>query len=542
MSNEQNRPPAAASDRQDKQDKSQTTASGRDNDNGPDKSADGSSDSRATQASSGAQDKQSKKAGKSRPTRPRSHVLPLMICLLLAGAIGWLAWNLEKQQQRIAELSGEQGQQQGQLDERFREEQARLDARISEQQDRLEQQLGAQQNQFEQRFGEQQNQIDQRFGEQQNQLDERIDERLDERTDEQLDARFDERFAAQEDQFVERFDQRMGEQQDQLDQRFEQRFSEQQDQLAGQLDERLEQQQAQRREELRVIEDMVGNLREALSETRSELETQTTGMAEIREQITSMRMRLENVEAPTGDEQVWMLAEVESMLRLAEQRLLMARDTRTAIALMQSADEILRDMDDSRLFPVREALADDIEALRGVPELDVEGGFVRLNSVMQRIEALRLRDVTREQLAAAETVEVPAEGSSTLDRWLRELGELVSVRRLDEPLQGNISTEQGHFIRQNIRLLLEQAQLALWRGEEDIYTGNIDQAVDYMQRYFLTDDAAFRAAIEALEELRERPVAVEIPPASSGLTALRRVMETYERGDESPTGAGNNGQ
>lgn len=468
----------------------------------------------------GAQDKATKKAKKSRPVKPRSHVLPLMICLLLSGAVGWLAWNLEKQQQRIAELS--RGQQ-GQLDERFREQQAQLDARISEQQDRLDEQLGEQRNQFDERFGEQQSQMDQRFGDQQNQLDERIDERLDDR----LDDRFDERFAAHEDQFVERFDQR---------------FSGQQEQLAGQLDTRLDEQQAERREELQVIEDMVGNLREALSETRNELENQTSGMAEIREQISSMRTRLETAGTQTREEQAWILAEVESMLRLAQQRLLMARDTRTALALMQSADEILRDIDDSNLFPVREALADDIAALRGVPELDVEGGYVRLNAVMERIDSLQLREVTREQLAAAETVESSAESGSTLDRWLRELGELVSVRRLDEPLQGNISTEQGHFIRQNIRLLLEQAQLALWRGEEDIYTGNIDQATDYLQRYFLTDDAEFRAAIDALEALRERTVTVQIPPASSGLTALRRVMESYERGEGNPSGDNGNGQ
>lgn len=420
-----------------------------------------------------------------RKVKSRSNVLPLFVCLLLAAAIAWLAWTLEQQEQHIAALGSGQRGQQSALDERLRTQQAQFEAQLSTQQAQLD-------GRIDQRLGVQvDGRLDEALG---GLLDERISEQLSEQTVAQIGEQIADQIAARQTQWDEQRDR---------------------------------------------LEELVSNLQALLSATRSELENQSAGMAELREQISTVGSGLENLANASRDEQAWLLAEVESLLRQAQQRLLVAHDAQTAIALMQAGDDMLRDIDDSRLLPVREALANDMAALRRVPARDVEGGYVRLNAVMGRIDNLQLRDITQEQLAAAETVEV---GGGTLDRWLQQFTELVSVRRLDEPLQGMISTEQGYFVRQNIRLLLEQAQLALWRGEDGIYRGNIDQVMDHMRNYFLADDAEFRAALETLQQLREWPVAIEIPPASSGLRALQRVMASYQRSQGSPATENNNGQ
>ena len=283
---------------------------------------------------------------------------------------------------------------------------------------------------------------------------------------------------------------------------------------------------------LEILEDMVSTLQTALAETQAELQAQNEELQAVSDQLTNTRLRLQNV-ATGPDNRVWLLTEAEAMLRLAQQRLLVSRDTRTAIALMLASDEILRNIDDSTIFPVRDALARDLEALRAVPEIDVQGKYLRMSALVQRISTLRLRNGAEEQLAAGRQVQPDLEEENgMLDQLLARLSNMVTVRRLDEPLQGMISAEQGYYIRQNIRLLLEQAQLALWRGQEEIYTNNIDQALDYISRYFLADDAEYRNIVSALTELRDDPVTVQIPPASSALVAIRQVIAAYERGEQ----------
>src|SRR5690606_16433080 len=120
---------------------------------------------------------------------------------------------------------------------------------------------------------------------------------------------------------------------------------------------------------------------------------------------------------------------------------------RGALAMFLAADEILRDMDDSRIASVRAALATDITALRAVPDMDIQGRYVQLNALMTRLPTLPLRDRRAEQLNAGENVELRvSEQPNWLDNALTGLSRLVSVRRLDEPLQGMLTAEQDFYL------------------------------------------------------------------------------------------------
>ena len=86
----------------------------------------------------------------------------------------------------------------------------------------------------------------------------------------------------------------------------------------------------------------------------------------------------------------WQLAEVEYLLRLANQKLLMTSDVISARALLRDADTILLELDDYSLFPIREALAEDLAVLRMVPHLDQEGIYLRLSALSRQVAVLPL--------------------------------------------------------------------------------------------------------------------------------------------------------
>lgn len=281
---------------------------------------------------------------------------------------------------------------------------------------------------------------------------------------------------------------------------------------------------------LNLMEETVSNLQSTLEQTRSELATQQEATQELNDLVVNTRLRLQNVDLGAQG-RVWMLTEVEGMLRLAQQRLLADQDVDTAIALLLASDEILRNIDDSTVYPARDAIANDLTALRVVPDVDTQGIYLRLSAQAQRIQNLQLKTGNEEQLAAAEPVSLnEGEQIGWLDKVVAKMGALVTVRRHDAPLQGMITAEQGYYARQNIQLLLEQAQLALWREQEEIYRNNLGQALNYIRQYFLADDEEFRSIVSALESLRDETILIQVPPSNSGLVAVRQLMESYERG------------
>ena len=89
-----------------------------------------------------------------------------------------------------------------------------------------------------------------------------------------------------------------------------------------------------------------------------------------------------------SDRDSWLLAEAGHLLRLANQRLVMAGDPVAAQALLNSADAVLRELDDASLHTVRAAIAADIASLRAVPRVDVEGIYLRLAALLEQADTL----------------------------------------------------------------------------------------------------------------------------------------------------------
>ena len=109
---------------------------------------------------------------------------------------------------------------------------------------------------------------------------------------------------------------------------------------------------------------------------------QAEALAVLTSQLAEQRTELARFSA--NDRDSWLLAETEYLLRLANQRLIMAGDVAAAQSLLSSADNILREMDDVGLHPVRAAVAADVAAVRAVPTVDIEGIYLRLSALSEQ--------------------------------------------------------------------------------------------------------------------------------------------------------------
>ncbi|GGX85105.1 hypothetical protein GCM10007160_10560 [Litchfieldella qijiaojingensis] len=237
------------------------------------------------------------------------------------------------------------------------------------------------------------------------------------------------------------------------------------------------------------------------------------------------------------DEREWLHAEAAYLLRLANQRLQLERDVEGAAALLRTADERLRDADNPALVPVRREISSELAALDAVPRIDRTGLYLALNAQQQQLARLPLKQDV-EEIAAQPGDDTPPRGGwqQQLARFAGELKELVTVRRHDEALEALITPQQEAYLRQNVRLVLEQAQLALLREEPELYRASLDKAISLVRDYYAADRSGVEATLRRLNELREAAVRPELPDISGSQQALATFIE--RRFESSSKGSG----
>lgn len=233
-------------------------------------------------------------------------------------------------------------------------------------------------------------------------------------------------------------------------------------------------------------------------------------------------------EASTSD---WRLAEAEYLLRLANQRILMEKRPEGALALLRSADEILHALDDVTLFKLRQILAQDIARLEAVPHLDVEGSYLRLAALIEQSRELptlslqqqrQLPEMLNQITPDLVDETLKADVQSAFSQALSRLEKLIVIQRHDAPVEPLLSPEQGHYLRQNLQLLLEQAQLALLRQQAGIYQTSLERAEQLVRRYFDTNASAVQALLGALSEVGTLQVSPTLPDISASLSELQK--------------------
>jgi len=240
-----------------------------------------------------------------------------------------------------------------------------------------------------------------------------------------------------------------------------------------------------------------------------------------------------------ADPREWLHAEAEYLLRLANQRLQLERDVEGAKALLNAADARLREADNPALVPIRRAIQSELASLDSVPVIDRTGLYLALMAQQEQLARLPLKQDI-EEIAAGEGDTKPTGGwRQQLATLGSELKDLVTVRRHDQPLEALITPQQESYLRQNVRLLLEQAQLALLKSEPKLYQASLDKAIELVEGYYATDNDGVANSIDKLKSLRDNEVRPELPDISESSQLLKRLIEQrFGNGSESQGGSG----
>ncbi|MGH1372315.1 MAG: uroporphyrinogen-III C-methyltransferase [Cellvibrionaceae bacterium] len=317
-----------------------------------------------------------------------------------------------------------------------------------------------------------------------------------------------------------------------------------------QVTQQLQTQIAKQTQQLTSTQQQLATAVQASSDTGQQWQQSLAG---LEQRIEQHSRRLRSLSTTTRDD--WLLAEAEYLLRLASQRLQMERGTKGALALLQAADQILLELDDAELFAVRDKLQRDIAALKLAPSIDRSGLYLQLSSWADEIVALPDVPSIAEPVDTPSPTESPTESIVTSDVtsdvtaevaeqsiWsalkanfsaaMQQLNDQVRIRHHDQPLEPLLPPDGAHYLRQNMRFNLEQAQLAMLREESEIYQQSLEKSEQLLRRYFSNQDRALVIADE-LAVLKTKNVVVELPNINGSLSALQEFIQRLHLLDQS---------
>lgn len=257
---------------------------------------------------------------------------------------------------------------------------------------------------------------------------------------------------------------------------------------------------------------------------------------DLQNRLTKSIQQVESSSLKQNSRKDWLLAEVEYLLRLANQRVLMENTPIGALALLKSADKILQQTDDVSIFSVRKALAADMSALAAVPHIDQEGLYLKMDALSNQINQLKLVPLTDkkqlpkiiDEVATDAVKDAQAPESSFAKAWSKasaKLEKLVVISHRDSAIEPLLSPAQQAGLLQKLHILFEQTQLALLQRKQAPYQRSIEKAEQVITTYFQAKDGATIALLDGLKELKGQQVNVELPSIAGSLNTLKAYLK-----------------
>ena len=220
----------------------------------------------------------------------------------------------------------------------------------------------------------------------------------------------------------------------------------------------------------------------------------------------------------------WLLPEIDSTLAIATQQLVLNGDAASAVNALDSLSRRLDRVDSPQLLGLKKAVSDDLSALRKVGALDVVGVALRLDRLRSDVDSLPLAmDAELRKSAAPQTERAGASGgwwNDAYSEFKAGLKSLVVVRKIDNPDAMMLSPDQGSYVRQNIKLRLLDARIALLQRQHSLYLDDLRAAQVEINRFYDVNSQAVRDWQSELDDLgRVKFAAPDMSLISSSLSA-----------------------
>ena len=250
------------------------------------------------------------------------------------------------------------------------------------------------------------------------------------------------------------------------------------------------------------------------------------------------------------------LGDIEQAVRVALQQTAITGSAEPLVATLKQADERLARYNQPRLDGVRRAIARDLDRVKATNVIDISSLGIKLDEAVRMIDDLplvaaveaRSRDAAartpsaRAGAAAQTTASAAAPASSAsassggfwparVNETVNEIAErvwgearsLIRVTRVDNPEAMLIAPEQAYFLRENLKLRLLNARLALLSRQFETAQSDLQVAQSSLDRFFDRANKRTVLATDLVKQVAAQARHVGVPRPDDTLAALTTV-------------------
>ena len=228
-----------------------------------------------------------------------------------------------------------------------------------------------------------------------------------------------------------------------------------------------------------------------------------------------------------------LVVDVEAGIRVAQQQSAITGSAEPLLAVLKQADERLARVNQPRLEGVRRAIARDLDKVRAVGVADINSLVIKLDEAVRLVDELPL--LSSPEPRKSMTPAPPQKATSSAAAWAQtwrdgwtaaaqrvwwEAKSLIRVTRIDQPEAMLLAPEQAFFLRENLKLRLLNARLALLSRQFDTAQTDLQSAQTALERYFDRSARRTGLASELVKQVAAQSRQITLPRPDDTLAAL----------------------
>lgn len=302
-------------------------------------------------------------------------------------------------------------------------------------------------------------------------------------------------------------------------------------QIEKTLSERLEQFNEKNQQTLALAKNADERSSDTVART-SLLEQKVDESRDQQEALQNLYLELAN----NREERV--VSEVEQLLVIANQQLQLAGNIKPALLALQTADARLQQLDTPQVIQLRKVLSQDIQKLQGLPLVDIIGMSLKLESLTNNVDSLPLVSDRHPKEAVTNAPDWDNNPWRRLAQevW-QDLKSMIRLERIDRREPPLLAPDQTFFLRENIKLHLLTARIALLQHDEATYRADLTAAENWLKGHFDLREPDTQNALNIIKQLSASTIVIDMPDISESLGLVSKYKLTLERSStpEQPT-------
>ena len=274
----------------------------------------------------------------------------------------------------------------------------------------------------------------------------------------------------------------------------------------------------------------VTQLEQGLKTAQDKVEQLEQLVAGKTSEIATLQAQVKQVSQLAGAQQPsdWLFSEADFLLNNALRKLVLDNDVDTAISLLKLADETLVKVNNSQANAIRTAINQDLKQLLSLSSVDQNAVMQKLSQLANTVDELQALNVNFDEAPeksgklsddiADWQQNVEKSATSFLNHFIR-----ISPKQSADKKE-LLAPNQDIYLRENIRLRLQLAIMAVPRQQDELYKQSLDAVASWVRSYFDTSAEVTQNFLKSVDELADSSIYVDVPEQLQSLTLLDKYL------------------